>query len=398
MARASKTPPLRQHKGTGQGYVTLNNRRIYLGRHDDPATQKRYDRTVAEWLANGRRLPVAPEEITLTELAARYLKHCDEYYRTPDGAHSSELGNVEKAIEAATGLYGDKAAVEFGPVAFKTVRAKWIGDGLSRSTVNRYARNVKRMFRWGVANELIPESAWRALDAVEGLRKGRSAAKESEPVRAIAQAHIDAVKPFVSRQVWGLVRLQLLTGARSGEIVGLRRVDLDTTGKIWFTHLDHHKTSHRGKLRTIYFGPQAQAVLKEFFPGKGPSDYLFSPADAVREMRADAATKDQRRRDNQEPTPRDTDRTVGDHYTTGSYRRAIERGCKAALADAKENRKPEPAEWTPHQLRHVAATRIRKEMGLEAAQVWLGHANADVTQVYAEIDHARALDIAERLG
>ena len=34
--------------------------------------------------------------------------------------------------------------------------------------------------------------------------------------------HIDAIKPFVSRQVWALVQLQLLTGARAGELVGMR--------------------------------------------------------------------------------------------------------------------------------------------------------------------------------
>ena len=54
--------------------------------------------------------------------------------------------------------------------------------------------------------------------------------------------------------------------------------------------------------------------------------------------------------------------------------------------------------WTPHRLRHNAATQIRKEFGLEAAQLLLGHARADVTQVYAEADEMKALHIAERMG
>ena len=53
---------------------------------------------------------------------------------------------------------------------------------------------------------------------------------------------------------------------------------------------------------------------------------------------------------------------------------------------------------TPHRLRHNAATRIRKDFGLEAAQLLLGHARADVTQLYAEADEAKAIDVVERCG
>ena len=54
--------------------------------------------------------------------------------------------------------------------------------------------------------------------------------------------------------------------------------------------------------------------------------------------------------------------------------------------------------WSPKRLRHSAATGIRKEFGLEAAQVFLGHASADVTQVYAERDRNLVADIARELG
>ena len=54
--------------------------------------------------------------------------------------------------------------------------------------------------------------------------------------------------------------------------------------------------------------------------------------------------------------------------------------------------------WHPHQLRHTYATRVRKEFGLEAAQILLGHAKADVTQVYAQRDADRAVQVAKRIG
>jgi site-specific recombinase XerC len=49
--------------------------------------------------------------------------------------------------------------------------------------------------------------------------------------------------------------------------------------------------------------------------------------------------------------------------------------------------------WHPHQLRHNAGTKLRKEYGLEAAQVILGHRTLTVTQVYAE----RNVEAAQRI-
>ena len=239
---------------------------------------------------------------------------------------------------------------------------------------------------------MIPPATLAALQAVEGLHKGRSRAKESRIVTSVPEAHIEAVKPYVSRQVWGLIQVQLLTGARSGEVLKLRRADLDVSGMIWTSTIRDHKTAHHGKDRTLYFGERAQAVLREFFPGKGPWDYLFSPKDADQEYRkrkhaarVTPLSCGNKPGSNQTDTP---ERTPGDYYTADSYRKAIGRACKAAGVP----------DWHPHRLRHTAATVIRKELGLEAAQVWLGHSRADVTQVYAEVDRARALAIAEHMG
>ncbi|MBK8270391.1 MAG: site-specific integrase [Planctomycetes bacterium] len=54
--------------------------------------------------------------------------------------------------------------------------------------------------------------------------------------------------------------------------------------------------------------------------------------------------------------------------------------------------------WHPHQLRHSAATRLRREFGIETAKIILGHKSLDVTQLYAEADHARAADAMARVG
>jgi hypothetical protein len=42
--------------------------------------------------------------------------------------------------------------------------------------------------------------------------------------------------------------------------------------------------------------------------------------------------------------------------------------------------------------------RSRRRFGLEAAQVILGHAKADTTQIYAERDAALAVEVARKIG
>lgn len=54
--------------------------------------------------------------------------------------------------------------------------------------------------------------------------------------------------------------------------------------------------------------------------------------------------------------------------------------------------------WHVNQLRHSAATRVRKEFGLEAASVVLGHAKPDTTLIYAAKDEALAAVVAAKIG
>ncbi|HEX2473275.1 MAG TPA: hypothetical protein VHK01_00935 [Lacipirellulaceae bacterium] len=54
--------------------------------------------------------------------------------------------------------------------------------------------------------------------------------------------------------------------------------------------------------------------------------------------------------------------------------------------------------WSPNRLRHTAATEVRRKFGLEGAQIVLGHSRADVTQIYAERDLAKGIEIARRIG
>jgi hypothetical protein len=61
------------------------------------------------------------------------------------------------------------------------------------------------MFRWAVAHELVPVTVYQALQAVEGLSKGRSAAKEPDPILPVPIDDVRAVLPHVSRPVAAMI-------------------------------------------------------------------------------------------------------------------------------------------------------------------------------------------------
>ncbi|MCY2953899.1 MAG: site-specific integrase [Planctomycetota bacterium] len=250
------------------------------------------------------------------------------------------------------------------------------------------------MFKWAVEQELVDANIWHALQAVAGLRNGKTEARESKPV---AEEHVTMTLAHLSPTVRAMVELQLITGMRPCEICGMRPCDIDTTGNLWVYRPSHHKTEHHGHERAIYLGPKAQAVLKPILKSDLQT-HIFSPAEAERarrnKMHADRVecgtplSCGNVPGSNRERRPR---RPPGNRCDVAAYRRAITRACdrafpppaplakregetavewKARLTSAQKQglrRWRDQHHWHPHQLRHTAATRLRKEYGLEAA-------------------------------
>ena len=75
-------PNYRLHKATGQGFVELGGRRFYLGKHGSKASREEYERRVAEYLTNGRKLPPTKTKagISCQELAIHFLEWAEEYF------------------------------------------------------------------------------------------------------------------------------------------------------------------------------------------------------------------------------------------------------------------------------------------------------------------------------
>jgi integrase len=274
-----------------------------------------------------------------------------------------------------------------------------IASNLCRTEVNKRVRHIIRAFKWAVGEEMVPPSVHQALQTVPGLRRGRADVRESEPVKPVPDAFVDAIRPHVSRRIWAMVELQRLTGMRPGEVCTMRTIDVDTSGRIWIYTPESHKTEHHGRERRIYIGPTAQTILRPWLRAELTA-YLFSPAESEAERRAEqrAARKTRvqpSQQNRRRPKPR---KAPGPKYTPESYRQAIKYGIRAANREAKRIGAGPIPHWHPHQLRHSAATRLRREFGLDVARAVLGHSSPVVTEVYAELDGAKAAEAMERVG
>jgi integrase len=438
-----QNPQYRKHRASGQAVVTLDGRDLYLGPHGTKASRGEYDRLIGEWLANGRRLVTpATSDKYVTELVEAFWAFAESYYG--GNPQRGELGAYRMVLKLLRTRYGNTFVREFRPSSLKAVRQAMIDAGWARTFINRQAGRVRRVFQWGVESEIVPAEVLQALGAVAGLRRGKTEARESDPVKPVPDALVAAVRPYVSPQVWAMIQLQLVTGMRPGEVCAMRGCDIDTAGKLWVYRPTQHKTAHHGHKREVYLGENAQAIIRPFLKADVQA-HLFSPADAEAERRAklsDGRTTPKscgnRPGTNVAKKPA---RVPGNRYSVDAYRRAIERACDLAfpvpdalarqrvkgkkwtekLANGKLSKSlrwesvgewrarlgdrwgdvfkwKESHRWHPHQLRHNAGTRFRKQYGLEAAQVMLGQKTLSVTQIYAEKNVEAAMKIMGEVG
>lgn len=398
----AREPGYCHHKPTGQAYVNLGGKVIYLGKFGSDDSKDRYARLKAEWLVN-RQAAVARHSggPTMAEVCLAYLDFAEKYYPT-----GSEYANLRLAVRPISDLYATLPSCAFGVVQYRAVRERWLSTPIeskktdddqpvrfrSRQYVNKQMKRVVRLVKWAVSEGLMPTENYTAIKCVDPLKRGRSSAPEAVPIKPVSPALVKATLPHLTKVLSDMVRFQQLAGCRPGELVRIKPAMVDRTGDVWTIRLVDHKTAYRGKERTIYVGPQAQKVLAPYLL-RGGDSFCFSPVESEQQRRqaAHEARVTPLSCGNRPGTNRIANKprkAPGTSYTTGTYARAILYACKRAKLE----------HWHPNQLRHSAATEIRKRFGLEAAQVILGHSGADVTQIYAEKDATKGFEVARLIG
>ena len=287
----------------------------------------------------------------ISELLAQYQAFARGHYASTDEF---------RHIRLIAGGVDDCQLAAFGPKALKAYQQKMIARGWARTYINAQVRRLKRAFRWAVSEELIPVGALTALECVGSIGKGRTAAKETSPIKPAIWDAVVALRPFLDRVIWDMVEVQWLSGIRSGEMCAMSTIDLDRTSEqdgLLLYSPPQHKTAWRGMAKTVVFGPNAAAIINRNAGNLLNSRVFRSPY---------------------------THR----QYTTESYRKALARGrLNARRAGVTAPR------WHAHQLRHSRATAVEAQYGREAAAAALGD-TIDVTAIYAE----RNLELAKRVA
>ncbi|MGE3409002.1 MAG: tyrosine-type recombinase/integrase [Pirellulales bacterium] len=413
MSQRKNPPRYRLHKARNCAAVRVAGKDYYLGKYGSHESYERYARVIAEhWARPGSHRPPGPPagEVsagrTVTELAIAFVEHARGYYKTPDGKLTSEFLLIQLAMKALRSVYGRTPAEQFSPLKLKAVREQLLNENRTRRGINGTISRIKRAFRWGVENELVPPGVYHGLQAVAGLKIGRTEAREPPAIKPVPMEWIEATLPHCPPPVAAAARLQLLCGARPTELLTLRTIDLDRSGEVWVVRPVRHKTAHHNQQREIYFGPAAQAILAVWLNDDEPEAYLFSPkqAEAERSAKRRAARKTPlwpshcRRKTKPRRAP------LKERYTVSSYRQAIHRACDKADRQAHLAQPDVAAEvrivprWSPNRLRHNAGTALRSRYGIELSRIVLGHSSAEMTLTYAERDRNAAIEAIKQFG
>ncbi|MBN9521057.1 tyrosine-type recombinase/integrase [bacterium] len=386
-------PTYKRHKTEARCWV--GGHWLSLGPYDSPESRAEFARVCAEVAAGNANAVAAratTKAITVGELIVAFKEYAEGYYIRPDGTQTGEANEYGQALRVARELYGHTPAKEFGPLALKAVRQKMVERGWCRVRVNRQVNRVRRCWKWGASEEMVPGSLVADLAAVAGLRKNRSVAPETEPIGPVPDAHFRATLPELVPTVRAMVELQRTAGLRPCEVTRLVPADIDTSGELWIFAPAEHKMSHLGRDKAIPLPPSARTILEPWLKGKAPDEIVFSPWAARKEMyerrRAKRKSKVQpSQADRSKPESAKT-RPTRAKFTTQNYGSWIARAAKRAGAP----------HWHPNQLRHLFASEVRARHGLEVAPILLGHKRADVTQVYAEKNLAAGMEVAKKMG
>lgn len=384
------------HKATGQACIYINRKTKYLGKwpnHPESPPQailEAYAKAVAEAVLQPTDPAQAPSPknafpLLLSELAAKWIDWARTRYANP-GTPINLWNNIKPLVN----LYGQEPAASIGPKRIaeaQQVMAK--ANGWTRQGILKATAKIRQMFAWGVAQELIDPMHLVKIKAMQPLRHGAIAARESRGIDAVPKDVVEATLPFLSPTVATMVRLQLLTGCRPNEVARMTVADIDRANpRRWVFKPSSHKMTHLGRVRQVPLLPEAIALVEPYLRADGKP--LFSPAAEVERWREE---KRARRKTKVQPSQVDRSkdnpaRVPGDMYDTRAYCRAITRACRKA--------KVQP--WSPNRLRKLAGQMVADALGMDAARSLLGHADAAITREhYAKSELASATRAAEVL-
>lgn len=381
--KKGEIPRILHLKSKNLAYIIIDGRKHYLGTYGSHQAEVKRLQVWSDHIA-GRDRPsrTAPiQSVTIAVLVKKFLEDAKTTY-VKNGRSTGTYERFEIVVVPLLKHFGLTAAERFGPLALKKLRQIMVDSGrLARKTINSRIDGIRQIFRWGVENELVEADTWKKLTAVVPLKPGKTDAIDYPPVPQVPLSDVIKTIQAAHPVLGDMIRVQLLAGMRPGEVRLMRPCDIDRSDDIWVYVPSEHKTEHKGKFRAIPIVPDAQSILAKYLDEScdSPEAYLFSPKVALQTLSRERRAK---RKNKVQPSQqgrrkgRGPGMPIGDHYTKDSYCIAVKRAARRAGV----------ADWSPNQLRHTRATDVESSVGMDAAQILLGHSSPEVTKIYLDPD------------
>jgi integrase len=212
---------------------------------------------------------------------------------------------------------------------------------------NRTVGLVARMFalastRWGMCT----------TNPARGIEKNSEPSRQRYPAGDELARLTAALAEFPDRQAANIVRILMMTGARKGEVLGMRWADIDLGTGTW------SKPAATTKQKRDHVVPLSAPVRQLLAEIRGPSDEYVFPSERIDGHRA-------------------------------SIKAAWKRICKAAGI----------TRLRPHDLRHSFASQLASGgASLPLIGALLGHTNASTTSKYSHLFDDPQRAAVERVG
>lgn len=294
---------------------------------------------------------------TLSDLCREADVWASAYYRHPSGRPTREHLNLRDAARNLADVCGSIHPKKLKAEHLHQVQQAMIAKGLARNTINSRIKRIKRICRWAAQppRRWITPAQLADLQLLEALKRGRSAARETPMITPAPIEHIEQTIRHANPKIATMIRLQLMTGMRPGEVATLRQSELEPGphGTTLYRPAEH-KTAYLAHARQIVIGPEASRLLRHWMAAQ------MTTSDSVFGM------------------------------TGNSYGNEIRR------IQERNNL----ARWSPNRLRHTFATQTRATSGadLDAVQQALGHSDIRTTQRYALPELNHLINLMARIG
>lgn len=230
------------------------------------------------------------EAITISELLSRYVAS-PKFAEKAETTKATDRGRIERHLMP---LLGTKHAdlltsddVRRAQVAIKdgktAGRFKTVARGLAKvkggaGTADKSVLILRAAYSWAISEGVLEDNPAAAVKVAQPGQRETIMGGADDYAQLFRTLSKMENEHRIRSTVADAIRLIALTGARRGEVVGMKWVHVDLkSGLITLPPKSHKTGSKTGKPRHIGLPTEAQAIIARQPEGE-PTDYVFSPS------------------------------------------------------------------------------------------------------------------------